>query len=169
MYHVWYEHVYLYIHIFAHTYIFIWLYDMSKLLSWDMYCKLLTNNLKLFFFQDIATIIMNCTNLNRVGIESISVGGKNHLSLLQIHKKILQDQLSMLASCIAKCYAAQSRSLENMADSGKMRFVHQQKVGYFPCTVRKYRRSGSLPKCTACSYDSISFIINPTSTKYPNR
>ena len=50
MYHVWYEHVYLYIHIFAHTYIFIWLYDMSKLLSWDMYCKLLTNNLKLFFF-----------------------------------------------------------------------------------------------------------------------
>ena len=112
---------------------------------------------------------MNCTNLNRVGIESISVGGKNHLSLLQIHKKILQDQLSMLASRIAKCYAAQSRSLENMADSGKMRFVHQQKVGYFPCTVRKYQRSGSLPKCTACSYDSISFILNPTSTKYPNR
>ena len=150
---------------------------MSKLRSWDMYCNLLTNNLNLDFFSRLlATIIMNCTNLNRVGIESISVGGKIHLSLFQIHKK-LQDQLSMLASCIAKCYASQSFSLafslENidlihkafvavlMAVSGKMRFVHQQKVGYFPCTVRKYRRSGSLPKCTACSYDSISFITNP--------
>ena len=60
-------------------------------------------------------IIMNCTNLNRVGIESISVGGKFHLSLFQVHKNI-QDQLSMLASCIAKRYAAQSRRPDENID-----------------------------------------------------
>ena len=46
--------IYIYTYICAFIHIYIYSYDfmirMSKLLSWDMYCKLLANNLKLIVF-----------------------------------------------------------------------------------------------------------------------